>query len=389
MIAAAPQDSATPTARDVPISPFLSAKLRALMWLAVVAVVFVHAYNLGSRVLAGENAGDVPGAAGAVGFVEYLVSQTLTRWPAALFFAISGFLFFRNLTPGIAQYLEKWRRRGRTLVLPYLLWSVWGLLVYLLLHVLPGSSRYVSHGAIDAMDAATVVDRLLLHPVAYPLWFLQALVVCLVLAPLIAWLVRVVSWAALVPFAVPWLMDVDVGLGDYVQFKALLFFTLGAAIATHLRQGKAVPATGADGPATSAALGRWLLPLFVVACVVFTATLRGDESWAVGLVHKLLMCLAVAALWFGYDAYLSGLARRRWVTATAAFTFFVFAAHEPPLMIFKRLLLHAGGGPAASDAVVLAAYFVAPVATIALCLCAGWALRRWARPVYAVLTGGR
>lgn len=389
MIAEAQQDTRFPARREVTISPFLSAKLRALMWLAVVAVVFVHAYNLGSRALVGENAADAPGTAGAAGFVEYLVSQALARWPAALFFAISGFLFFRTLAPGVEGYVQKWRRRGRTIVLPYLLWSAWGLLVYLLAHVLPSPGMYVNPGAIHTLDAATVVDLLFIHPVAYPLWFLQALAACLLLAPLIAWLIKVASWAALVPFAVLWFMDVDVGPGDYIQFKALLFFTLGALIATRLRRGTAVPTTGASGPATSAALGRWLLPLWVAACLVFAAALRGDDSWAAGLGHKLLMCLGVAALWFGYDAYLSGLVRRRWFAATAAFTFFVFAAHEPTLMVVKRLALHAGGGTDASEAVILGAYFIAPVVAIALCLSAGWVLRRWARPVYSALTGGR
>ncbi len=375
--------------RDVPVSSFLSAKLRLVTWLAVLAVVVVHAYNLGNRALVGENATPATGAPGAVGFVEYLGSQTLARWPAAMLFAISGFLFFRDLAPAIALPVEKWRRRARSIVLPYFLWSAWSLLLFIALHLVPGSDAYVRADALARLDPATVLERLLVQPVAYPLWFLQALVTCLLLAPLIAWLCHRLEWAALLPFAVPWLLGVEVGPGDYVEFRALLFFTLGALIASRLRRGKPVPASGAGGPATSAALGRWLLPTFVAASVVFTAVLRDDAGWQVGLLRRLLMCLAVAAVWFGYDAYLSGLATRGWAVASSAFSFFVFAAHEPPLMTLKRLLLRAGGGPEASDAAVLATYVAAPALAVALCLVAGWALRRWANPVYAVLTGGR
>lgn len=375
--------------REVRLSPFLSAKLRMVTWLAVLAVVVVHAYNLGNPVLLGENAAPTTGVPGTVGFVEYLGSQTLTRWPAAMLFAISGFLFFRDLAPVLARTLEKWRRRGRTIVLPYLCWSAWSLLLFVVLHLLPGAGAYVRADALERLDLATVLERLFVQPVAYPLWFLQALAACLLLAPAIAWLVRRAEWLALVPSAVPWLLGVDVGPGDYVEFRALLFFTLGALVASRLRRGRWVPASGAGGPATSAALGRWLLPLFVLASVAFTSVLRDDAGWQAGLLRKLLMCLAVAAVWFGYDAYLAGLAARRWAVGSSTFAFFVFAAHEPPLMTLKRLLLRAAGGPGASDAAVLATYVAAPVLAVALCLAAGWALRRWAGPVYAVLTGRR
>lgn len=374
---------------DVPVSPFLSVKLRMVTWLAVLAVVWVHAYNLGSRALVGEVATATPGRPGVVGFVEYLGSQTLTRWPVAMFSAISGFLFFRDLAPVLARFVAKWRRRARTIVLPYLLWSAWSLLLFVVLHLVPGSDAYVSPGALHRLDLETLFQRLLVQPVAYPLWFLQALVTCVLLAPVIAWLVRRLEWAALAPFAAPWLLDVDVGPGDYVEFRALLFFTLGALVATRLRRRKWVPASGASGPARSAALGRWLFPLFVLASVAYTAVLRDDTGWHAGLLRKLLMCLAVAAVWFGYDAYLSGLAARRWAAAGAAFAFFVFAAHEPPLMTLERLFLRAVGGPGASDAAVLAVYVAAPVLAIALCLAAGLTLRRWVGPVYALLTGGR
>ena len=58
-------------------------------------------------------------------------------------------------------------------------------------------------------------------------------------------------------------------------------------------------------------------------------------------------------------------------------------------MIAKRVLMRWAGGPAAGDAAVLLVYFAAPLVTIAACLVAGWALRRWARPAYALMTGRR
>ena len=378
-----------PLPGPVAVSPFLSAKLRLLTWIAVVAVVWVHAYNLGNRTLLGENAPDMAGAPGAVGFIQYFVSQALARWPVALLCAMSGFLFFRTLTPTAAQFAAKYRRRARTLLVPFLLWSAWSLAVYIVVHALPFGSRYMSADALERLTPLAVFEMLLVHPVAYPLWFLQALLVCVLVAPLLWWLVRHLQAAALLPFAVPWVLNADVGDSEYVNFKALLFFTLGALIAVRLREGRRVPASGIGGAERSASLGRVLLPAFVIASLLFTALLRGETAWWAGALHKALMCLAVAALWFGYDAYLAPLARRPSMVWAAGFAFFVFAAHEPLLMIAKRLLLRASGGPTAGDGALLFVYVAAPVLTLALCLAGGWALRRWARPVYALMTGRR
>jgi peptidoglycan/LPS O-acetylase OafA/YrhL len=371
-----------------PLSPALSTKLRLLTWLAVVAVVWVHAYNLSSRGL-GEDGPAAAGASGVTGFVEYFISQALARWPAALLFAISGFLFFRTLTPTAAQFLAKYRRRGRTLVVPFLLWSAWGLAVYVVLHALPAGSGHVSAGALDRLTAARVLEMLVVRPVAYPLWFLQALAFCVLVSPLLWWMVRRLHAVALLPFAALWMLNVDLGRSNYVNFKALLFFTLGTLIAVRLREGRWVPAAGVWGRERSVALGRVLLPLLVLASLLFTAFLRAEGAWWGGGLHKALMCLAVAALWFGYDAYLARLVERPAMLWAAGFSFFVFAAHEPPLMIAKRLLLSAAGGRGAGDGMLLAVYFAAPVSTLALCLAAAWALRRWAHPAYAVLTGRR
>ncbi|MBN2203833.1 MAG: acyltransferase [Thermoleophilia bacterium] len=367
----------------------MSTKLRLLTWIAVVAVVWVHAYNLGSRARLGENAPDMAGAPGVTGFVQYLVSQALARWPAALLFAISGFLFFRTLMPAAGQFLAKYRRRARTLAVPFVLWSAWGVALYVILHAVPLDAGYVSAGALERLTPAALLEMLLVHPVAYPLWFLQALLFCVLVSPLLWVMVRSLQAAALLPFAALWLSNVGVGGSNYVNFKALLFFTLGALIAVRLREGRWVPLTGPGGAERSREVGRLLLPSFVLAAVLFTWLVRAETAWWAGGLHKALMCLAVAALWFGYDAYLAPLARRPAVMWTAGFSFFVYAAHEPPLMIVKRVLMRWAGGPAAGDAEVLFVYFAAPILAIAACLAAGWALRRWARPAYALMTGRR
>ncbi|HEX5641029.1 MAG TPA: acyltransferase [Thermoleophilia bacterium] len=358
------------------ISGPLSAKLRLVTLLAVTAVLWVHANNMSSRFVVGENAAEASGAPGVVGFVEYLVSQALTRWPAAVLFAISGFLFFHNLQPLWSAYRRKYARRVRTVVVPFLLWSGISLAVYLVLQAVPQSAAYFSSDFFSGLSLGHIADKLLLHPVAYPLWFLQTLIVCFALAPLLYWPARALRWLAPLPFAALWILGAPAA--NWNDWKGLAFFTLGAVIALERRRGvRLTPAPW---------VGRWLFPLWVLACVVFTAYLRGESAfWAYSL-HKALMCMAVAAVWFGYETYLRPLEGRRLVTFLLPFSFFIFVAQEPLLTTLKRLGLRELGS---SDAAMLFVYFAAPLLTLVAVVAVAAALRRYLPTPYAWLTGGR
>ena len=358
------------------VSRELSAKLRLVTLLAVTAVVFVHAYNMTSRFGSGENAAEMAGARGVVGFIEYLISQALTRWPAAMLFAISGFLFFHNLQPLWADYRRKYAGRMRTVVVPFLLWSGISLLIYVLLQALPQSSAYFTHDFFGEFSAGAVADRLFVHPVAYPLWFLQTLIVCFAFAPLLYWPARVLRWLTPLPFAVLWMLGTSAT--NWNDWKGLTFFTLGAVIALERR--REVQLTPAPW------FGKMLFPLWVLACVLFAAFLRGETTFWVQSLHKLLMCMAMAAVWSGYEAYLRPLEGRRLVTFLLPFSFFIFVAQEPLLMMIKRLALHVLGS---SDAAMLFIYFAAPLLTLVIVIAAAAALRRYLPTPYAWLTGGR
>ena len=98
------------------------------------------------------------------------------------------------------------------------------------------------------------------------------------------------------------------------------------------------------------------------------------------------MCMAVAAVWFGYEAYLRTLEGKRLVTWLLPFSFFIFAAQEPLLTILKRLGLRSLGS---SGAALLVVYFGAAVLTLVIVVAAAALVRRSLPAPYAWLTGGR
>ena len=293
-----------------------------------------------------------------------------------MLFAISGFLFFHNLQPHWAEYRRKCAGRLRTVVVPFLLWSGLSLVLYLALQRLPLSSTYYTHDFLGEMSVAQVAGKLLMHPVAYPLWFLQTLIVCFALAPLLYWPARALRWLTPLPFAVVWMLGVTAT--NWNDWRGLTFFTLGAVIALERRRGVRL------SPAP--ACGKILFPLWVLASVLFTAFVRAESAFWAHSLHKALMCLALAAVWFGYEAYLRPLEGRRLVSLLLPFSFFIFVAQEPLLTMLKRIGLHVLGS---SDAAMLFVYFAAPLLTLVIVITAAAVLRRNLPTPYAWLTGGR
>jgi surface polysaccharide O-acyltransferase-like enzyme len=104
------------------VSPFTSQKFRFFSFLAMVLLVYVHGYDLNERYL--QPWSFVDESLTVTTFTEYLLANGLFRFRIPILFIISGYLF----ALGDAQpYGARVRKRARTLLVPYLLWSAIGL----------------------------------------------------------------------------------------------------------------------------------------------------------------------------------------------------------------------------------------------------------------------
>ena len=356
-----------------------SRKLSVLRLLAVASVVVYHAYPLepGSLLLA------PPAAGSAVEFAQGFVSLALMRWGLPFLGLVSGYLFFRTFVPTLAGYLSKLRTRVRTLLVPFLIWSGLGMLFALLVTASPyaGVSPY---WRIDSV--AEALDRWLLHPVIYPLWFLQALLVCMVLSPLVYLAVRLLRGWVLVPATLWWVVgwQPDV-LWPWVSATAFPPFIAGAAIAL---LGWKMPAWGrktgaarAAGAAGAAWVAAALAAAWLAAAVLFT--LYGHElgRWTrAGLLPVVVLGICVA--WTVPDALRPHARPAAAALSLAPLSFFVYVTQEPALAVLEHAAEAAGAPP-------VLVYAVPPLAVITLALAAGVALRRLVPRPFAVATGGR
>ena len=370
------------------LSAFNSSKFKFWSFISMVLLVFVHAYNLDIRYM---QPWTIPGEPLRItSFTEYFLANGIFRFRIPMLFIISGFLYALHDQKPNRQRMGK---RVRTLLLPYLIWSAFGILLTLAIESFPAGRSLVSNSHIVQIDNTRmlmhdyhwyeILVRWLFLPVAYQLWFIRVLLIYNLAYPALRWCVLhpVGRW---IFFAIAFLMWL--GTMGFVLFEGegLLFFSLGIWIQK----------TDFDITAPS----RWLRPAWwAIAFVTITALktllafkgapLLGNALSPVMIImHKLVVVSGLIACWFGLNGLVAWAMRRQWFVWLSAFSFIIYAFHAPlvaylidPAMAMLKPL----PGTQILDFVLL------PISIILTAIALGAILRKALPKIYAVLTGGR
>ena len=357
---------------------YLSRKIKILSLFAIGMVVYVHAYNLGNRYLLPWT--PIAEPLGAFSFIEYFVSNGLTRFAVPLFFAVSGYLFFRTLTPDPVGFAEKFVKRLRSLGIPFVFWSAWGLAWAWGLQ-----QSDATRPAVDSWDIrsgpATIawfVYRLFAVPVPFQLWFLRDLMLYVLLSPLIYGSLRYLSFVALAPPFIAWFFHFDVKI---MEAEGILFFMLGGWLAIR----EVTPPRNIPRTLPVALLTVWIGLLIAKTLFSYEGNPYATPGYLVPL-HKIAILCGFFGIWWGYDLIGERVNSLKTLMALTPLTFFVYAAHEPLLNFLSNYALFQIGMTPETQ---LTVFLAAPLATIALCLLSGAALRFIAPPVFGIITGGR
>lgn len=160
-----------------------SDRIRIIKWMAIVMVVFLHAYTTEVSFADGKNAAALPEW---LLLLETGVSQVISRCGVPIFFLLSAVLLFRSNR----SYGEVIRKKAKTLLVPYLIWNSFWIAVFAVLQSLSFTAPYFS-GSNTPILQCSVKEWLGLYgigqeyPQCYPLWFMRDLMAVVLLFPLI------------------------------------------------------------------------------------------------------------------------------------------------------------------------------------------------------------
>ncbi|UYZ62548.1 acyltransferase family protein [Hymenobacter weizhouensis] len=373
---------AKPTAASpAQLNNFLSQKLRFWSLVAMVLLVYVHAYNLHPRYLAAWTLVDEPLAADT--WLQYFLANGLLRFRIPILFAISGYLFAHY--EARAPHKARVKQRLRTLLVPYVLWSTFGLGLTWGLEQYPATRQLVLGAALSPFgpqnplvsqySPGELLVRWLLLPVPFQLWFLRSLLVYNLAYP---WLRKAVERAPRVYFSIAGLLWLaDVGLPPLFEGTGLVFFALGVWLRRRELDVLTPPRWFRAGPL---AVG-WLLLLTGKTWLAFHPE---QPSFLLMLVlHKAAEALGVVVMWFGADALVRVAMRQPWFVWLTSFSFMIYGVHVPLVNYATEAALRYWHGQQ------LLVYLLLPLGVVALAVVLGTALRRVVPGVYALLTGGR
>ena len=362
------------------IADFTSQKFRFFAFLAMGLLVFVHGYNLNERYLQPWSMVDEPLT--FTTFAEYLLANGLLRFRIPILFVISGYLFALH---DAQPHGERVRKRARTLLVPYLLWSALGLAFTFLLQQWPATAAVVREARLQPFGDVPVAQlglwrfwvSLIVVPTPFQFWFLRCLFIYNLAYP---WLRSAVRRAPRVTFGIFTLLWLATFGAWIIEGEGLLFFTLGIWLCQTGANLEARPAWLRLGPTAAiwgalAALKTWLAFQHYPRLGILLL-----------LLHKAVVAGGMVVMWYGIDRVVRRAMARRWFVWLSSFSFMIYALHVP-LINYAMIWLFplCRGVPHYR----LLLFVLLPTVVIAFCVLVGAALRRAVPRVYGVLTGGR
>lgn len=268
---------------------YLSRKCRILAFCAAVAVVAIHSDC--TLVMSNPAAWDV--------FVQKLYCQRLVKWAVPFFFMLSGLWFARGAyMKGKSGYGDFWGKKVKSLVVPWVIFAVVGVLVctplvvinnYMTHHDLLERTVFNANGIWEALNETFALTIPEPRQAGF-LWYVRTLFVLFLFAPLWRLILKVSPWIFLSGFicmkivpnadipciyfaaAHPFFLGVFLGAYSDSLFARKKMSLLGVLIFVLVGVMLAVAWAGADA-------GFWKLSCFSRVVDTLTPLLLGTGIW--------------------------------------------------------------------------------------------------------------
>jgi fucose 4-O-acetylase-like acetyltransferase len=314
-------------------------------------------------------------------FFEYFTANGIFRFRIPMLFVISGYLFALGDTQ---PFVHRIKSRARTLLLPYVLWSAFGLLLTWALEQNTTTTAFVRAANLSQPIAnypwQEWLFRWLIYPVPFQLWFIRVLFFYNAAYPLMLGAITNAPkiWFAVVVF----LWIAPPGGMIILESEGLFFFSLGVWLQKTQWNIEERP----QWLNIKLVAAAWILVAAAKTILAFQPNLGGWSFPALLLMFRFVEFSGLLVAWFGMNWLVRWCMARQWFVWSSGFSFMIYALHVP---LVNYLLDPAFQQWSGLPMFRLMLYFALPLALVGLSIGVGAVLRRVVPPVYGVLTGGR
>lgn len=274
------------------------------------------------------------------------------------FFFVSGFLFMRVEYLKEGKYFAMLKKKGRALLVPFLIWNLAGALV-LLFHDNEGNL---------GNSFSSCVENLCLSNWYGPLWYVRDIMILMLLYPVYGWLYKRYGQPILLVLIL-WLMFTQwqPGWTNFLAGEGIVFFLLGGLIQKHCN------------------ILEWRSPkwigLILLAVWIYFSCEITSMNWN---IRRISLLLGLPAFWMALDLIPLGI--KEACLQLAPYSFLIYVTHFYLHKVFKIGLAHFFPENAV---MAIIAFFVVPVITVAIIVAVGILWKRWHATSYAICMGGR
>lgn len=156
-------------------------KKAMLSFIAVIFVIIIHNSAINQYLVEHDSFWHI------TNFLHTFFASALGGVAVPFFFFISGITFFRNYKPKL--YVKKLTSRIKTLLIPYLIWNIIGLLFSVFYTYTPLSS-YISGRELFNPSLPNILEGVFLYKYNFQFWFLYDLLFYILLTPIINLLIN-------------------------------------------------------------------------------------------------------------------------------------------------------------------------------------------------------
>ncbi|MDI7922668.1 acyltransferase family protein [Ferirhizobium litorale] len=343
----------------------ISSRINLMRILLISGIVFVH-------IPFGTSESPYLGSYGTLDWLRVFLGDSLFRVGVPCLSAISGYLLFRG---GLEKfdYFKTLKSKAQTVLLPFLLWNFGFLALVLLVQRFGiGFGYFPDIAGATPREFASIGFAVEDWPINLPLYFLRDLLVCIVLSPILAFLVRRYPKATLLCLFAYAVLPVP---GVIVLKKSILFsFCFGIYLSLNR----------VDLKSLDPYAGYLILAVFAAA-IALTACLYTTGPAVPEWVEMLRNIVALSGI-LGSWALSEKLTNTRFGMRLAkggGLSFWIFCAHFPVLILFWMIWNRAG----LSHYPIF--YFAAPILSFVILVASHGFTKRAMPRLYAVLTGTR
>ena len=344
---------------------YISNKIKNMSLIMTFFVVILHSNNLEDKSILDVNT-----------LIQNIIGQGIVRIAVPMFFVISGYLFFYKFKPSRDAFISKYKKRFKSLFIPYFLWCTGWLVILYLVELTAFGRAMFSDRIIADYNALELFKNTYIYPLPYQFWYIRALMINVLISPIIYYVIDKLKDKALVVIIVFWFFD--------VIYYPILMFAVGACFAIdnfdlHFDKYK--------DKGYLFGLGYILAILLKTVLIYFPQIPEYD--YVLLLAENIIILCGLPFAWFLYDVMAVKLKSKIDLNEElklSKYGIFIYFFHIPLQSIIKKLWFKVMPMTNISSLII---FFVAPIITIVICAGVAIFMRKYMTKLYMILTGGR